>query len=888
MDPLSITTAVVASLQVACSILSTCYSVRAQMRKIPGTLIQILNEVRDLRDLIETIESVLDQRQSSNDTDPTQLETSERLADVISPAVANCLSELQIIESRIRLEQVDVLLESKRKAFVQSLTWRLKGDDAKESIASLRRCKAALNLAISSHNLLMVRNIERISVSLDHKVTGSCRQIDAIARDLSTTRLDELQKAVINWLSPLRPAQLHQAVQGSHQIGTSEWFEHSDEFQDWFEGKNKMLWLSGPPGSGKTVLMSHAIESVARSMAKYDDKAIYAFVYCDFRNPNSQNMTTVLATILSQLCTQLGYFPEELLCAYQSSTQPGQNHFPSIEALSEAIKILSRTQRTYLFIDGMDEVEDCKSLAERVLHLVNSANHINILVTSRNEVFIQQVLKDVRRISLEHHVSEIDRDIERYIASRLSNGDDFAWLSPDVQRLISDSLLSKSRGIFQWAACQLDSLTNCRTIRDVKKSLTQLPRGLNETYKRILTRTDPSDVPLVRKIITWLAFTVVPLTLDQLWEALAVEQGARHIDDEARLRSPQDIVIVSNSLITVSSDGHVMLAHLSVRDYLFSSDIRQSSDTAQFALEAGIGHLDLARNCLTYLLFSDLSSGPSETQAEYLSRLRQLPLLPYATKYCFYHTLKAEPDGKLQTLTLNFFSPDCRRNFMSWVQVLNADSPFKWNIFPKHATSLYYAASLGLQRVVETLLRSPTFDEVDAPGSRFGGTAIHAATIRGHILIIERLISAGADPGKADFNQVTPLHSAASQGSVDTIRVLLDHGAPAEARDSMESKTPADWARLSGHEAAASLIDQYAQAGIRSCTTDLSVPVEDSQVVDIWKPRAGYFPNFYERRSGLESSLVIRMTIGEDSSYFDGEFSPLSPGGQVDGARPVW
>lgn len=153
MDPLSITTAVVASLQVACSILSTCYSVRAQMRKIPGTLIQILNEVRDLRDLIETIESVLDQRQSSNDTDPTQLETSERLADVISPAVANCLSELQIIESRIRLEQVDVLLESKRKAFVQSLTWRLKGDDAKESIASLRRCKAALNLAISSHNL---------------------------------------------------------------------------------------------------------------------------------------------------------------------------------------------------------------------------------------------------------------------------------------------------------------------------------------------------------------------------------------------------------------------------------------------------------------------------------------------------------------------------------------------------------------------------------------------------------------------------------------------------------------------------------------------------------------------------------------------------------------
>ncbi|KAH7110277.1 hypothetical protein EDB81DRAFT_672231 [Dactylonectria macrodidyma] len=152
MDPLSISAAVVASLQVACSILFNCYRVRAEMRKIPGTLIQIIDEVRDLRNLIESVESVLDREQFSDDTSLTALETSQGFAHVTKTAVANCLAEFRIIESRICLEQVDTLMSSKRKAFLQSLTWHLRGDDVKESIASLQRCKAALNLAISSHN----------------------------------------------------------------------------------------------------------------------------------------------------------------------------------------------------------------------------------------------------------------------------------------------------------------------------------------------------------------------------------------------------------------------------------------------------------------------------------------------------------------------------------------------------------------------------------------------------------------------------------------------------------------------------------------------------------------------------------------------------------------
>ncbi|RSM04434.1 hypothetical protein CEP52_006831 [Fusarium oligoseptatum] len=760
MDPLSITTAVVASLQVASSILSHCYSVRTEMRKIPGTLIQIIDEVRTLRNLMETVESILDKNEISD-----QPGTSEQRGDSIKPVIATCLSELQAVERRIRPQDIEELLGSRRKAFLQTLTWRLKGDEAKESILSLQRCKASLNLAISSHNSLRIQNVERLSISLSNKMDKSLGRLDDLSRDIGTAQLNDQQKAILDWLSPLKPAHDHVLAQSSHQ----------------------------PAGSGKTVMMSHIIESTACHAPVDEAEPVCAFVYCNFRNPDTQDPVKIMGALLGQMCTQTRCFHNELQSSFRTSTEQGWGQQPTIDMISKTIKVLSTKRRTYLFIDGMDEVGDTKALVEILVSLSDSSCWLNILMSSRNDVALQKTLSDVCRVSLEHHVPEIDQDIER----------------------------------FQWAACQLDSLSHCRTIRGIKKSLETLPQGLSETYAKLLVQCSPTDVVLVRKIMTWLAFSSVPLTLHQLWEALAIEKGQKVIDGENRLRSPQDILLLGSSLLSASSDGHVALSHLSVRDYLVSSEIRNNPATAPYALDPSMSHKELAQDCLTYLLLSNLSAGPSDTEEEYLSRLEQFPLLQYATKYWFYHARKAAADDELRSLTMNLFAPDARDNFMSWVQVLNADSPFKWNVFPRHATPIYYAASLGLDEAVESLLALTWGEEINAPGSRFGGTPIHAAAIRGHVTIIKKLIAAGADPGKADFNKVTPLHSAASRRRMETIRVLLEHGASREAKDGMDGKTPADWARL----------------------------------------------NFYEKRSGLDCSRIVGITVGEESCTFDNDFT---------------
>ncbi|KAJ4181429.1 hypothetical protein NW759_017187, partial [Fusarium solani] len=147
---------------------------------------------------------------------------------------------------------------------------------------------------------------------------------------------------------------------------------------------------------------------------------------------------------------------------------------------------------------------------------------------------------------------------------------------------------------------------------------------------------------------------------------------------------------------------------------------------------------------------------------------------------------------------------------MAWVQSLNATCSFKWDIYPRHATALYYSASSGLDCVVEKLISSSEFNpnDLDAPGSRYGGTPVHAAAYRQHASTVQLLLNAGASAAKADFNGVTLLHSAAATGDLDILRILLDDpcsGEMANAEDHA-GETPYDWAQRASQTLAAEML----------------------------------------------------------------------------------
>ncbi|OTA91063.1 hypothetical protein M434DRAFT_22639 [Hypoxylon sp. CO27-5] len=453
-------------------------------------------------------------------------------------------------------------------------------------------------------------------------------------------------------------------------------------------------------------------------------------------------------------------------------------------------------------------------------------DNINFLVTSREQQHIRQSLVDFRHIRIEDEVSRVDQDIAKYIDYKLQMDPNLQWLDMNIKDHISNRASSKSMTL-------LETFSKLRTIKAIRQSLNQLPQDLHETYDRILARVSRADLESARRILLWVSFAVTPLTLEEIRTAIAIESSIDHLDEESLLRSPHDILDLVGGLVNVTSQGHVTLAHMSVKDYLLSTRIRDSQVTSYFALSADDSSSTLFQCCMTYISFADFKEGPAISSDSYLQRLRKFPLLRHAAISWPYYYRAATPSDNLTAAAMQFFDNENRKLFMSWVQTINADNPFSWDFYPRHATALYYAATFGLTNIVGGFIKANV--ELDLPGSRYGGTALHGAVYRLHVPVVQLLLDAGADVNKADFLNVSPLHTAATLGNIGLIESLLRFSANIKAVDDM-GESPLDWALKAG------------QAETLSASSDT----------------IRYFPEFHRRRSGMESSIVLKVEIGTD------------------------
>ncbi|KAK9792863.1 hypothetical protein SCARD494_06731 [Seiridium cardinale] len=873
MDPVSVAASIVAFLQVASSILSFCYHVRAGLKNVPPSLIRFIREIREIRNIVEALQSSLD---DCNTDGAAGGQANSAMYTSLQRPLSTCLAELKIIESKIKTSLTSDE-SSKCRIMLCAIKWELKGRELRDLLEQISKCRSVLTLAIGSQNLAILVNVEKVTIDMNSTVLETSSRLQSLANAFESASTDSRERNVVDWLSPLRPWENHNAALKNSGTGTCDWLMRTKEFMDWAEGKIKYLWLTGPPGGGKTTLLASSIELLVKDPVLTKQGVAYGLVYCDFRQPDSLSVTNVLGALLGQILVQTRKFPKRLFQEYERHTRPACYSSPSQNLLQELLVYISRQQRVVLFIDALDELshDDGRELQDILRYLTASSGRISVFTVSRTHVEIHESREDASHIRLENHIEQIDLDIKDYMSRRLQADRGFQWLSTGFRKTVLDLLSARSQGMFRWAECQLNIMSEARTVKEIRRTIESLPDGLNQTYRRILAQIPLSDQAIFKNALTWLVFATEPLTIEQLWEAVAIEEGSSRIDEEARLRSTSDILVLGNSLITTAQEGkQVKLAHLSVRDYLLSASIVQDPSLSKFCLGQIDGDARIAIYCLTYLMFSDLGDGPADSAEAYLERLRCMPLLKYASKAWPYHVRRAKQSRELDILVLKFFQS--RGNFMSWVQVINADANFKWNVYPQHATSLYYAASFGLLGVVQHLLSpSGASEGINKPGSRFGGTPLHAATIRGHTHIMEILLEHGADPSKGDYNKVTPLHSASAQGHLSVVQLLLQHKANTGARDSMDYKTPLEWAQMGEKDEVISLLrekespkggEDFALFPLESGTTcsrgsDTPSTSTASEDIAIWSPTHSFFPDFYERRSGTASSILVSFEI---------------------------
>lgn len=267
----------------------------------------------------------------------------------------------------------------------------------------------------------------------------------------------------------------------------------------------------------------------------------------------------------------------------------------------------------------------------------------------------------------------------------------------------------------------------------MRKALQKLPPTLEDRYADLLTKIPHVHSMLARQALLWLTFARRPLRLEELNEAVIVQDNQVAIDEEDRLCHFGLIPEICRGLIDHHS-GFATLAHASVAKFLMTPDVISHKAT-YFVLRPDEGDRTVMHMCLQYLAMNCFASGPCRIVNESAWRLHSCPLLSYAANCWMTHANSFElnrVDVDRIILFLQTRHWPAGGNYCAWIQILlpetdGCDLGRSEKIHP-----LYYAASFGLTKIVRLIVQNDKDIGIDARGGRFDSTPLFVACWRGY------------------------------------------------------------------------------------------------------------------------------------------------------------
>lgn len=316
---------------------------------------------------------------------------------------------------------------------------------------------------------------------------------------------------------------------------TFEWTVHFDSrsdvqwhnFASWIESNHtdqKIYWIAGQPGSGKSTLMKYLASSatIRRLFKQWAGTREIVLAQCYFWAPGTdlqKSLEGMLRTLITQLLEHdltpasivKSIYPVRWHQAYDS---PNSHRPPTHWSLPElkrmfrlTLEHLMQHRNVVLFVDGLDEYGKNTTQRQELVDLflaLETLPRLKLCLSSRPWNVFSDAFKNYPCLRLE----DLNRpDIMAYITSKCDKSPAFQELvaiRPERAELLKRQIVDQSSGVFLWVTLVVKRLLlemqDGPGLLHAEEILAEMPRGLDEYFNFMLERIRPEDQVQVSRI----------------------------------------------------------------------------------------------------------------------------------------------------------------------------------------------------------------------------------------------------------------------------------------------------------------------------------------------------------------------------------------------------
>ncbi|KAI1504195.1 hypothetical protein F5X99DRAFT_372815 [Biscogniauxia marginata] len=611
--------------------------------------------------------------------------------------------------------------------------------------------------------------------------------------------------------------------------GTCQWIMSHPLFQSWLEkAGNGLLWLTGHPGCGKTVLSYSLARYFEERQTPQIPRNVLVY-FCDDKVNNQKDAKSILISLIFQIVRRHRSLIQHVRKVFEIQGPSIVQSFSSLWSIFSRILKDPKSGLLYVIIDALDECErvSCHQLLESIYELVSGSdqssgggNHVKFLLTSRPSLGLAytDINQAPDQILIDEGQPGYNEDLRVFIQQRVEEIALKRKYSTEVKDFLLQALYSKADQTFLWIHMVLASVENSllSSIKDFRDIIAKIPPTLEKMYLDFLSAIPSSHQDMATRLLKLVLASSRSLHLDEINVAFTIDSSHHSAEDVCRDCQTAMAHTVQGILGPFARvlESKVFLVHQSAKDFLLQKDRTHDSSTALRAINTESAALQMSTACIRYLLLDDFSRDLFAVEGSPTDSIFELPVLNSGPSPTGFTEASSEDDIDLSADLLfrepsvrdaetsqslasryRFYSyaalhwtehfslceasaPDWLKEAAKTLLDVNVGHCRNWLHFywaeaatavdddPMGFTQLVIAAYFNLH---DTLIDLLSYQ----PSKKIKDQALFWASCIGHSRIVSTLLQARADPSTRSPDRQFALTTAAEHGHLECVLALL-------------------------------------------------------------------------------------------------------------------